>query len=213
MLSLAQLKDAVMLNSGQYMTEFDDTLMDNKQFVSIVTKQLEVYNRYYPLVKKFVFNLYNNKVFTVEKDGVIPDSICEIRDVRATNYYNMLVNGSTTQYGIISNLNWKYYSPELYFQYVPGQYECKCLIYHKFDPVRKVIDTMEPEFIGTHNYFLNLVTGKFMEFLGKSRQAFTISGLPVDTNASDLVSDGKELYQSTMDTIKINSRFDLAVLV
>lgn len=213
MVTLQDIIDTVMLDSGQFIIDFDDTLIDRKILVRIIKQQLQVYNRYFPMVDTGVFNIYNNKTFKEECDGVVPDSIIQIRGNYTNNMYGYLTNGSVAPYNIISTLNWNYTKPILYFNYIQGQYEVKYLVYHKWDDNLKCIKTLDNTFPGTQRYFVDLVTARFMETLGRSRTAFTISGLPVDNNANDLISRGQELYQNTLNDVRENSYFHLAVMV
>lgn len=213
MVTLQDLIDNVLIDSGQFFVDFDDTLMDRKIFVSIIKRALQLYNRYYPLVENKNFSLYNNKVFCEKKDGVVPDTIIQIRGNYGNNYTAWFTNGSVRQFNIISSLNWKYYKPKLFFQYVEGCYDVQYLVYHKWNDLTKSIDTLDNTFPGTQRYFMDLVSAMFMIALGKSRTAFTVSGLPVDTNANDLISTGQELYNTTNETMRENSYFHLAVMV
>lgn len=211
MVTLQDIIDTIMLDSGQFIMDFEDTLIDRKTLIRIIKRELQVYNRYYPRVTSGIFNLYNGKEFTEATDKVVPDTIIEIRNT-SNDLYSTMFNGSSTMYGMVSTVNWRYDNPILLFQYPEGQYYVSYLVYHKWDDERKRIMTMQSEFPGTERYFIDLVTGKFMEAMGRSRTAFTISGMPVDTNANDLISRGQDLYSFTLETMKINSYYHLAVI-
>ena len=47
--------------------------------------------------------------------------------------------------------------------------------------------------------------------IGSGRASFVLSDIPITTNAADLLSDGKELLQSTQDLIRETSSYHLAI--
>ena len=49
--------------------------------------------------------------------------------------------------------------------------------------------------------FIDLIMAKFLMLLGRSRRAFRLEGFPVEFDASDLLSEGRELEEQTIQTL------------
>ena len=49
--------------------------------------------------------------------------------------------------------------------------------------------------------FFEILTGKFMKALGRSRRAFTINELPITMDASELVSEGDEMIRAAEESL------------
>ncbi len=55
--------------------------------------------------------------------------------------------------------------------------------------------------------FLSLVQGRFMQGLGRSRKAFILNDLPITSDASDMVSAGKEIEKEALTEMQENGKW------
>ncbi len=67
-------------------------------------------------------------------------------------------------------------------------------------------DTSGPNIDAANEFdlFLDLLTAKFMIAVGRSRGQFALREAPVEVSWQEMVADGKELQDATLETMKIN---------
>lgn len=197
-----EILDVIMLETGQYISNLDATLLDKSKIEIMIKRELGLFSRYSPNVITKPMNLYNNKVFTIDIDGEIPTSIVDIR----TDRYNTIGFSITPMPAPVHSYYWRYDKPTLKFRYPDGLYQVVYMAPHVYTN-----DTIAS--IEIQDNFLNLVVGRFLMSVGKSRRAFTVAEMPIQTDASEMISEGKELYDTTLELIRVNSKFNLAILV
>lgn len=196
--------EIIMLETGQYIASLDVTLLDKPKMVMMIRRELGLYSRYSPNVVTKTANLYNGKVFTEELDGEIPQAIVDIR----TDRYNTIGFSITPMPSPVHSYYWRYDKPVLKFRYPDGLYQLVYMAPHKFDESTDILPSIQ-----LHDRFFSLLVGRFLMSVGKSRRAFSVAEMPIQTDASEMISEGKELYDSALEEIRMNSKFNLAILV
>ncbi|BCG50082.1 hypothetical protein [Ralstonia phage RP13] len=203
-LSLDQLIDVILLESGQFIADLDATLLDKTKLGTMVKRELAWYSRYQPFKATVVSSLYDKKVFSLQADGFVPKNIVDIR----TDRFNFIGYTTAPIPGPVHSYYWRYENPILYFRYPEGPYQMSYISDHVYDDVNQNLPTID---IGDR--IVNMMVGRFMMTVGRSRKAFTVDEIPLTTDAEAMYSEGKELYDKTEEEIKQNSRFNLAILV
>lgn len=203
-LSYTDLTEQLLLETGQFIGGLDATLLIESNLVAMYKRELAFYSKYHPLQGTTSGRLYNNKVFQLENDSVIPDQIIEIYRREVSSY----LFGGSRRNGLVSNYFWRYDKPVLRFNLADDIYEYSYIINHKWDDANRVIPTLS---LADHK-FINLCVGRFMMTVGRSRRAFTIDELPISTDAAELVSEGKEIYDAAVDEVKQSSDYWLALI-
>lgn len=204
MVTYQNILDVIMLETGQYISDLQATLLDQTKLELLIKKELGLYSRYRPNKVTRVDTLYNGKIYTMEHDNIIPNAITDIR----TDRFNTMGINLTPIPGPVHCYHWNYTKPTLYFRYPEGQYIVSYIVDHVYDETTDKIESIE-----LHDKFMNLIVGRFMQTVGRSRRAFTVDEIPINTDASEMISEGKEIYDSALEEIKINSAFNLAVLI
>lgn len=204
MVTLQDLIDVILLESGQFIADLDATLLDKKKLEIMIARELGLYSRYLPHTRTLEGRLYNGKTFTQEGDGFVPKAVVSIR----TDKFNFIGYSITPIPASVHSYYWRYDKPVLYFRYPDGVYTYTYMVDHVYDKVTARIETINIE-----DRLINLLVGRFLMTVGKSRRAFTVSEIPIETDASEMISEGKEIYDETLEFIKLNSSFNLAILV
>lgn len=202
MVTYQDILDQVMLESGQYISDLQATLLNKIKFESLIKKELLLYSRYVPKKETRFGRLYNLKTFTMDIDGYVPEAIVDIRTDR------MIPSGVslTPMPAPVHSYHWRYEKPTLYFRYPDGDYIFSYIGNHEYKDGK--IDSID-----LHDRFFNLLVGRFLMTVGKSRRAFTIDEIPINTDASEMISEGKEMYDAAIEEIRENSSFQVAILV
>jgi hypothetical protein len=203
-LSLSDLINLCILEAGQYVGELESTLLNETQLALIFKKELAWYSKYFPQVITTSARLYNNKVFSLDNDGFVPDQVLEIKRREVSNY----LFGGSRRFGIVASYFWRYDSPRLFFNTAEDLYEITYSVTHKYDEAAKVFPTLNLE----DSKFLNLCIAKFMIMLGRSRRSFTTQEFPIMTDGSELVSEGTEMYEKAKESCTSGSDFWLSLI-
>jgi len=204
MITYEQIVDTLLLESGQFIGDLDATLLDEKKLVLMIQRELGLYSRYYPNKQTRAMNLYNNKVFTLEADSFVPTQIVDIR----TDRLNAMGYTIAPMPAAVHSYYWRYDKPILYFRYPDGEYITIFITPHEYNEEKKLI-----QFVELHDRFLTLLQGRFLQTVGRSRNAFTIEEIPIHTSASEMISEGKEIYDKALEEIRQNNAFNLAILI
>lgn len=199
-----QLLDVILIESGQFIADLSATMLDQNKVEVMIKRELGLYSRYLPNTVTRENRLYNGKIFDKDVDGFVPDAIVSIR----TNKFNNFGYLATPMPAPVHNYYWRYDKPTLYFRYPDGDYNYTYIVSHLYDDTDKLISSIE-----LHDKFVNLLVGRFLMTVGKSRRAFTLSDVMISTDADQMISEGKELYDNTLAEIQTNSAFNLAILV
>lgn len=203
-ITLAELTEIILIESGQFIAPLEATLLDKSKLILMIKRELALYSRYLPNKVSTVANLSHGKVFNIDTDGYVPDNIIDIR----TDRFAFMGYSVTPLPAPVHAYYWRYEKPTLYFRYPDGVYPIKYISEHVYN-----VNTDSISSINIQDRFINLLIGRFLMSVGRSRKAFTIDELPISSDAADMISTGKELYDSTMEEIRQMSMFNAAILV
>jgi hypothetical protein len=100
---------------------------------------------------------------------------------------------------------WKYEAPILYLTET-GLMDIRAAYTYQrieiYDADNKLVDV---NFVnvdeGKDEIFIDMVLGKFLQKIGRSRRAFTLEGQPVQYDATELVSEGIEIYAQAKERL------------
>lgn len=198
-----EIVDIMLIEAGQFIAGLDATMLNKPQIETIIKRELKIYSRYYPKVVSRRGLLKNGYKFTKEVDGCIPKNITKIEGNVFGN--NILFPYSTlpTQ---MHQFNWRYENGTLYTRHPEGIYDYSYITDHEYE--NDQIDSLD----ANTDPFLNMLTGRFMMVLGRSRRAFVLSELPFSMDSDHLYSEGKELYDDSIEYIKEHSAYWLAII-
>lgn len=219
-IELKELIETVLIESGQYVGGLESTLLTNDYFRKIVERELRVYSKYRGNRKTREFELYDGKVFQLANQDIdIPDIITKIRYVESTSLFL-----ATSKHGNISDYYWKYQDGVLRFNLPRDRYEVTYTTKYEVTKVDapEPPDTDPPTPRGDPTYhitgltegdddFMNLVTGRFMQAVGRSRNAFNIPELSLQHDGAALASDGTALYEKAEITLQESKDLHLFV--
>ena len=182
-MTIQELYDLVLLRMGQhkFVNNLEISLDD---FRSIVNHALSVYSKYKPLRKRFMITITDGRYEFVDD---IPDYIV---DVTPVGYIS-----ADPLFGGSRGVFWEYRKPFLYTN-VYGDVEVEALYNHRITN-----DNIEVN----DELFIDLVIAILLMSIGRSRRAFRLPDLPVETDAESLVSEGQELYELTIEKLRESS--------
>lgn len=205
--SLDELIEAVLIESGQFLGELEATLIDPRQFESMARRELKKYQKFRPLVKTASGDLFNAKSFSDDYGPEdIPLAITEIKHTHSS-FHALFYGGQ--RYGVVSNYYWRYEKPLLFFNYPRDIYQYSYIANRKYDAEKRIFEDLD---IDSDFAFVDIITGRFMMILGRSRRAFSLNDVPIVNDGSDLVSEGKEILESAYESIKESSYWYHAII-
>ena len=192
---------------GQFLLGRDDIELAYEPFLTLVRSALGTYNRKVPHVEIFEKRIDANQVtFTTADPFGIPDWIA---DVVPTNLYINTANN----YSVLQQLNpmfapepqrkslfpWAYRRPTLTVPY-SGTMEITAVYRHGVT-VAQTVDSREIHEVKSIGHdaevFFDLLTGRFLLALGRSRRAFTLDNLPIKLDAGELVAEGQAKIEAS----------------
>lgn len=230
MFNLQNLFDRVLIDSGQFILPQDKVELDVKKFKILVDMVIGIWNKYNPIYthlykdittqRQYKFDTTNTPFVTWKGKPTTsvkgaPVWVTEIQPIRVSGVYPYWLRDydrPKSNLDIKTEFPWEYRNPILTVP-VSGEYDVFAVYHHTLVEVstEQSTDYMIETVDDTDDHFLNLLKAKFLVGLGRSRRAFTIQDIPITTDASELVSEGKDLEKETMDLIKENASFFLAM--
>ena len=214
MLTYNEILDIILLEAGQWLIGLEATMIKPSQMEILIKRELAFYSRYFPREMSKTARLYNGYIFTKEVNGEIPQKIISIKNVSNDSFITSTIypNFSARPRAIPAS-SWSYKKPELYLKFPSNYYTYSYIVAHEYvhdDNTDKCgIDSLTL----SDTYFLNLLIGKFLMTIGRSRRAFVINDLPFNMDSEQLYNEGKELYDNAVQIIQTNSSFQLAIIV
>lgn len=214
-MKLTELEQIVIIESGQFLLGSDLTAvsLDLTKFWVMVKRALNEYGKWRPVQQRSQIQAgMLHYTFTVNTGVGIPDWVSSVVPVTSPkNPLGMLA-------GQVSSMEqreflWEYRSPDLYLTET-GIFDIVTV--HKPSSsvtiVSNVVTEVDlPDLSDADLLFIDLVVSRFLQAVGKSRRAFTLSELPIETDASEIVSEGNDLYEKTMEELRENNSWYLGV--
>lgn len=217
-MNLNEMFDRVLVLSGQFL--IPDSVIELKldKFKIIVEQTLGVWNNYTPIDKHVYKNLDSGRqyTFTENDPNGIPKNIVDLQPIRISGVAPFFLSeygrlGDTLD--IKKSFPWEYRAPKLTVP-ITGEFDLHCIYDHKL-----VVDNStggEPAYrcdtIATSDdEFFDILTGRFLQSLGRSRRAFTLNELPITVDGAELVAEGKQMEdEARADLIENKSKWYLA---
>lgn len=205
-LSYQEIVDNFLLESGQFiLDDLDDTALTKERIELLIARELATYSRYRPALVTGALKLWNNRRFTGKDENGNPEPIPIV-------IKRLFVNGGFTRlltnnrFGTISQNYWRLDNGVFSMYMEDGEYLCEYVVTHVYDKETSSISTLDL----SATTFLNMVHGKMMMVLGKSRRAFQISDSPILLDGDGLIADGQQMYDAAMEDLKTQSDYMLA---
>lgn len=212
-MTLQELFDLILLRSGEFLVPIDKVELDIHKFRLLVSNALGWYSKYVPKVEYLYINANNTNsrqyVFVEEAFPLgVPDIISDVIPIRISGvvpYYLREYDRPRSNLDIKVEFPWLYRKPVLTLP-TNAEFDVKSAYYHRLknygtnDQAQWEVRTITQE----DQEFIDLLVGRFLISLGKSRRAFTIEALPIKVDAEELVSEGKELEENAKKEILEN---------
>lgn len=214
-MQLSELINIVLVRAGQVivddLTELQFTV---DKFSAMLKPELAKYNKYIP--KTIKENIVVSGNFYAFPNDTAPEWVSEMVPVDLENSTALIVSSlfnwrESTVRQPVMNL-WRYDKPKLHTTGT-GQYEVTCHYYHKLtDEVRnpqnnELTDATLQYITENDDLFIDLITGRFLITLGRSRRSYKVDGFPFNVDDDQLVSEGQTLYENTLQLIYDNSEW------
>ena len=244
MLTLSDIVDIIMLESGQFIA--GDKLESlgistDKFWNSIVKNRLRFYQRYRPCTKSFnrtakYTTSYGSHIFFGDEPdeeevfdyrvseerntdtGAVPRWISSVIPISTSGNLQTIELIKLGRFINIGEMDtiidprkfyWKYERDDdhgILYLTEQGSMDIKAHYDYNYDvtedsdgKVTEVeISNMDE---AKDRLFIDMVLAKFLTVLGRSRRAFRLEGFPVEFDASDLLSEGRELEENTLQTL------------
>lgn len=212
---LLEIIDYVILETGNYLV---DTLIrqdiDIRKFSIMLKSVIAEYSNYRPLHKNLVIYVDSNPYEFL--GSVAPNSIDKMN-------YGLGVSPGTLKtdpFRILTREHrpalapWRYEKPLLYTTYTGVVEIGGCFDYfvqELYDSNGELVDYSIPDISYSDVEFLQLMKAKFLMIVGRQRRAFTANDLPLTTDASDLISEGNDLWTSTKEQLAANGKWWCAI--
>jgi hypothetical protein len=217
----------ILVKSGQFLLRTDNIELDPDRFKMLVEEVLAVYNEYRPKEGRLLVNVGSPRTVTFDEtttseEGYTgpPAAIVDAVPVRPTavNMYYLRGMGfkNVPSGGYLQDKKFtpfKYNNPKLTVAY-SGDYDVEAIYHYEIvtsqDSSGTIIHDV-PDLEVKDIYFFNMLQGKFLQSLGRSRRAFTINDLAITMDADQITSEGDEIYEKAFEQLVDNAaRFYLA---
>lgn len=182
-MTLDELKDYLLVNSLQHFIGADDIEVNDEVLQGLVKRAITFYSNWRPLHVQDEIQVLDYVSF-IKTDS---------QDRRILNVINLFYFEPIlmTEQGAVT-WNWDYNKDNGQFRSaVVGSYTFEMLV----QPTLADMDYSHPE-------FLDMVQGLYMMYVGSSRKSFTFGDQPFDNDGSELYADGKELWETTLESLK-----------
>ncbi len=217
-MTLSELQSIVLIESGQYVLGMGSTFMktgDSDFFKLLVNRELKYYSKYNPLTGVHFGELHNGMKF-IGAGHPIPKAITNIYyDYGDSKTLLPLFIGLANYREPVNrfpNSLWTYKNKTLICKFPSGEYTYDWIAEHSMVEIEGGCDYDMPGISESDSSFINLVVGKFMLSLGRSRRSTILQDSPFELDYDSLVSEGDELYQSTKESLQEKSKFWRAII-
>lgn len=220
-MQLSELIQLVLLRSGQIIVDdLSELHLTEDKFLLIVQNEITKYSKYIPHKKRLNIAMPNTGNFRF-CDEEAPKWISEVIPVTGANSsYDIFRRKFFYSTGGEEIRNptmciWRYDKPYLSCSAI-GDFECIAFYDHKIvkDPgwgdgcKSADLPTISLE---DDEILIELITAQFMITLGRSRRAYKLDQMPLQTDDSELISDGNALYEQAYQRLLDNSSWVYAM--
>jgi len=215
--TLTELIDLVMIESGEFILgDLSNTLLDTDKFWKMTKRVLKTYDQYRTFTATRNVTVSSRKyIYTVALPYGIPDWVSSVTPVEvagAVGIYQFAqreVSERIDEFTLLEiprAFQWRYDKPTLYvtengLMEVIEHYEHSYTVIEDSPGLVEEV-TLPTLDLGEDKLFIDLVVAKFLQALGRSRRAFTLEELPINMDATELVSEGTDLWNETITKLE-----------
>lgn len=223
-MKLSDLTELILIESGEFILGDDiaNTNLSLNKFWRVVKRSLKLYSQYRSCIRKQNIEVANGFYTYTEAGSTygIPDWISSVIPVGLSNtaaMYNYYMNvpynkEEYTMLEIPRKFHWKYESPTLY---VTENGKMDVTEHHQHSYTESfesdgasIAEVDMPTLTeGEDRLFIDLVMSLFLLSIGRSRRAFTLEDLPISMDGEELVREGNELWEKTMEKLQNQSNW------
>lgn len=208
MLTYADMLEQIQLISGQHILadSFEDaTMLDKPRLIALFKRELAFYSRFMPSRQMTMMKLWDQKVFTGTNEDGNPEPIPEIIiDIYMKTGVTQLL--SYNKFGAISQQYWRY-KDKVFTTSLPSDfYRVSYCAAHVWNTEKDGVETLDYD----STTFLNLICGRLLITMGRSRRSFMLNEIPFSMDGEALLAEGNEMYLSAKEDLETQSRWLLA---
>ncbi len=213
---LSYLKEQVMLDSGHFiLSSMDDVLIDSTMFLSLVKRELNVYQKHRPFIRNITLQINQNE--SVFPESFQPEFVTSVVPVGVPSAMAILMSNSTPMESAISDPRpflWKYTKPVLHTLEM-GKMDITGAFNYEIEEVLKddgqggqiVTDHSITDLPDDADSLIRLVVGRFLMSVGRSRRMFTITDLPIEMDVESMIDEGRTMYDEAKETLEDRNKW------
>lgn len=224
-MKVEEIWDRIRVRSGQFILNKSKIELDVDNFKTLVEDALAEYNRSRPYDKTYTVFIGTPRHFTFTDTfdtdiKRIPEQLAEVTPITAfaSNPYlygNAISNPNNSYTELIDPLQvpWDYKKPTLVVP-LSGNYKVVAMYNHQLVQVTEdtgnifwEVTTISLEDV----WFFKLLQGMFLQGIGRSRRAFTLSDMPILMDADQLYSEGQQIEEKALEEIHANKKIYLSM--
>ena len=212
-MTLDEIFNRVLVEAGQFLITTENIELNRETFVPLVKSAIGTYNRYYPIDNYLDIDFSSSRNYTFTEantpDG-IPREIAEVIPVRIMGTYPYILkkyDDSESNVEVAESFPFTYRRPVLT---IPANAICNvhAIFDHELRDTTPSSGGVKQYEINTVNensdVFFQLLTGRFLKGLGRSRKAFTLNDLPVTNDGPEMVAEGQEMEKDALEELREN---------
>lgn len=208
---VSEIIDYVLFETGNYLVEpLLKEEVDLPRFMRLLKAVLSQYGQYRPLNKNIQIYVTSNP-YTFY-DETAPQVIHQMN----TGYFSTPGVFESDPFRVYERQHipaippWRYERPNLYTHYT-GFLDLKATFDFLLNPVTdtsdEIIDYDIPDLSFNDTEFLHMVLARFLMTTGRQRRAYTANDMPIASDASDMVSEGQELWNTTIERLQEKAKW------
>ena len=180
---LNDIKEYLLVNSLQYFIGQDDIEVQDKVLEQLANRAMYFYSNWRPLFMQESYSI--NAYTTTLKYTTVGKRILNVQNLF---YIEPILTGEQDAV----SWNWDYNKDNGLFRIeIQGSYIFELLV----APELSDLDVYNIE-------FLDLVLALYLQYIGSSRKAFTLSEQPFENDGADIYSAGQELWDKTIEALQ-----------
>lgn len=220
--------EKILIRSGQFLMNVNNIELNQPRFRVLLEDALATYSKFSPYEHRIDVRIFEPRSFNLTAEfiqGITgkeylgePDWVSECSPVRelAINPFFIFKQADPTYNPELQNKSqvpYLYRKPRLTVPF-GAQWDVLCVFKHRI--FEKQLSSGVYEYsVPTLDYsndvsFFKYVQGLFLQGLGKSRRAFTMTDLPITMDSAELVAEGVTMEQEAKDEMELNQKFYLS---
>lgn len=225
-MEIQRLFDKIVIRSGQFLITPSKLELNVDRFRDLVEDALAVYSKFSPYEQYINIHVTSPRTAALTKDRVValtgkpflgePDFLSDVTPIRMLGtrpsvLFKNLDPMHNSELIIKAEIPWVYRKPNVTVSFA-GEWEIHCCYRHRVweqeenGTFKYSLPTIDP---AIDEVFIKYVQGLFLQGIGKSRRAFTLSDLPIAMDADTIVSEGIDLVEKAVEEMEANQKFYL----